>query len=137
MDPWSKLAYSRIIREASMVEEKLPEVNPPSGRVPGRGMLALPILEARWRNRGEIAKKGSLFGCFASWRIYRRRGAAGGATGGLGAPWRDQALGRARWPPGSLVVALWTHFGDSGSFRCADFLSVFPIFWSIFNMGET
>ena len=44
-----------------MVERRLPEVNPPSGRVPGRGLLVLPILEARRRrNRGEIAKKGSV-----------------------------------------------------------------------------
>ena len=61
MDPWSKVDYSRIIREASMVVEKLTEVIPPYGRVPGRGLLVLPILEARWRrNRGEIAKKGSV-----------------------------------------------------------------------------
>src|SRR4051812_39778515 len=44
-----------------MVERRLPEVGPPSGRVPGRGLLVLPISEARrQRNRGEIAKKGSL-----------------------------------------------------------------------------
>jgi hypothetical protein len=66
MDPWSKVDYSRLIREASMVVEKLPEVIPPSGRVPGRSLLMLPILEARWRrNRGEIAKKGSVFRVFA------------------------------------------------------------------------
>src|ERR1041385_3149385 len=46
-DPWSKKNYSRDIRGASMVERRLPEVNPPSGRVPGRGLLVLPILEAR------------------------------------------------------------------------------------------
>src|ERR1044071_5584512 len=70
-----------------MVEGKLPEVNPPSERVPGRGLLALPILEEqrRW-NRGEIAKRGSVFGGFTSRRIYRRRGAAMGATRGPGAP---------------------------------------------------
>src|SRR4051812_19344486 len=87
MDPWSKVDYSRIIREASMVEEKLPEVNPPSGRVPGRGVLALSILEARrQRYRGEIAKKGSLFGRIPSQRINRRSGAARGATRCLGVP---------------------------------------------------
>src|SRR3954471_14416730 len=64
-----------------MVEGKLPEVNPPSGRVPGRSLMALPILEARRRrNRGEIAKKGSVFGGFASRVINRRRGAARGDT---------------------------------------------------------
>ena len=53
MDPWSKEDYSRHIREALMVVERLPKVIPPSGRVPGRGLLMLPILEAlrRW-NRG-------------------------------------------------------------------------------------
>ena len=51
MDSWSKEYYSRHVREASMTVEKLLEVNPPSGRVPGRGPLTLPILEAlRRRN---------------------------------------------------------------------------------------
>ena len=36
MDPWSKEDYSRNIREALMVVEKLPEVTPPSGKVPGQ-----------------------------------------------------------------------------------------------------
>ncbi|KAE8768726.1 hypothetical protein D1007_59765 [Hordeum vulgare] len=38
-----------------MAVEKFPEVNPPSGRVPGRGLLTLPVSEAllRW-NDGEI-----------------------------------------------------------------------------------
>ena len=65
MDPWSKGDYSRHIREALMVVEKLPEVIPPSGRVPGRGLLMLPILGAlRRRNRGEIVKKGSVLRVF-------------------------------------------------------------------------
>ena len=60
MDPWSKVDYSRLIREASMVVEMLPVVVLPSGRVPGRVLLVLPILEARRRrNRDEIPKKGS------------------------------------------------------------------------------
>src|SRR3954463_14533812 len=92
MDPWSKVDYSRFIREASMVVEKLPEVVPPSGRVPGRGLLVLPILEAlRRRNRGDITKKGSVLEGFGMREIYRRRGAARGgprAPGGrLGHPW--------------------------------------------------
>src|ERR1041385_8178949 len=87
MDPWSKVDYSRIIREASMLVEKLPEVNPPSGRVPGRGVLALPILES-WqrRKRGEIVKKGSVLGAFGGRGKYRRRGAATGPTRGPGGP---------------------------------------------------
>src|ERR1041384_6749542 len=87
MDPWSKGNYSRHIRGASMVERRLPEVGPPSGRVPGRGLLVLPISEARRRqNRGEIVKKGSVFEGFASRRIYGRGEAAGGGPGPPGAP---------------------------------------------------
>src|SRR4051812_29821231 len=87
IDPWSKVDYSRFIREASMVVEKLPEVVPPSGRVPGRGLLVLLILEAqRWRNRGEIVKKGSVFGGFVSRRLYGRRGQPGGPPGVQAAP---------------------------------------------------
>ena len=46
MDSWSKGDYSQLIREASMVVERLPVVILPSGRVPGRVLLVLPILEA-------------------------------------------------------------------------------------------
>src|SRR3954470_10843479 len=97
MDPWSKVDYSRLIREASMLVEKLPEVNPPSGRVPGRGLLVLPILEARRRrNRGQIAKKGSVLKGFSLRGINRRKGAARGGPGAPGAP-----LARpGAWPPG-------------------------------------
>ncbi|KAE8779595.1 hypothetical protein D1007_47387 [Hordeum vulgare] len=60
MNPWSKEDYSRHVREASMAVEKLPEVNPPSGRVPGGGLLTLPISEAlRRQNDGEIHDSGS------------------------------------------------------------------------------
>ena len=46
MDPWSKGDYSQLIREASMAVERLPVGILPSGRVPGRVLLVLPILEA-------------------------------------------------------------------------------------------
>src|SRR3954467_5430635 len=89
MDPWSKVDYSRFIREASMVVEKLPEVISPSGRVPGRGLLVLPILEARRRwNRGEIAKKGSVPEGFSSRGINRRRGQPEVVQGLQAPPWR-------------------------------------------------
>ena len=45
MDPWSKGDYSQLIREASMVVERLLVVILPSGRVPGRVLMVLPILE--------------------------------------------------------------------------------------------
>src|SRR4051812_35193445 len=101
MDPWSKGDYSRIIREASMVVEKLPVVILPSGRVPGRVLLALPILEARRRrNRDEIAKKGSRLEGFGTCVKYRLKGDVRGDLGGPrrppGAAWRGAA------PPGPL-----------------------------------
>ena len=49
--------YSRLIREALMVVEKLPKINPPSGRVLGQVRLVIPILESRRRNRGEYHGK--------------------------------------------------------------------------------
>src|ERR1041385_3025080 len=82
MDPRSKVDFSRIIWEASMVMEKHPEVDPPYVRVPGRGLLVLPILDARrQRSRGEIAKKGSVLRVSATGDIYKRRGQPGGQQG--------------------------------------------------------
>src|SRR4051812_28743501 len=113
MDPWSKVDYSRHIREASMEIEGLPEVIPPSGRVPGRRLLATPILKRRRRRyREEIGKKTCILGISSSGGIYRRRGQPGGPPGVQAPPWRDHPLGHATRAPGSLVVALWPHPGD-------------------------
>src|SRR3954467_11451893 len=122
MDPWSKVDYSRFIREASMVVEKLPEVIPPSGRVPGRGILVFPILEARRRrNRGEIAKKCSVPEGFSLRGINRRKGAARGGPGAPGAP----LAWPGAWPlPLAALVPLdplWALLGSSRSFWYADF----------------
>ncbi|KAE8807474.1 Cytochrome P450 71D8 [Hordeum vulgare] len=64
-----------------MVVEKLPEVNPPSDRVPGRGLLALPISEAlrRW-NDGEIRDSGYIFRVFHPRGKYRPMEGATGWT---------------------------------------------------------
>src|SRR3954467_14901035 len=80
MDPWSKGDYSRHIQEASMLVERLPEVNPPSGRVPGRGLLVLPIFEARRRrNIGENRYAGLLSRVSGMGCKYRpKRGTKGG-----------------------------------------------------------
>src|SRR3954469_4591574 len=99
MDPWSKGDYSRIIREASMVVEKLPVVILPSGRVPGRVLLVLPILEARRRrNRDEIAKKGSPLEGFGTCGKYMPKGGISGGLGGPDAPSARPGGGAA--PPG-------------------------------------
>ena len=127
MDPWSKGDYSQLIREASMVVERLPVVILPSGRVPGRVLLVLPILEARRRrNRDEIKKKGSVLEGFGTRCKYMPKG---GVRGGLGGP---GAL--AAWRPGGPPPALlWPH----GSFRNADSLYIFPgIFLAVYVMGK-
>jgi hypothetical protein len=72
MDPWSKVDYSRHIREALMVVKKLPEIDPPSGRVPGQGLLVIPISGSRRRwNNGEIRDTESLPRVFVSRSKYR------------------------------------------------------------------
>ena len=87
MDSWSKGDYSRVIREASMVVEKLPVVILPSGRVPGRVLLVLPILEAaaaaeqRWDREKKSCSEG-----FGGPSKYMPKGGTGRASGGPGAP---------------------------------------------------
>src|SRR3954469_1755624 len=100
MDPWSKVDYSRHIREASMPMEGLPEVVPPSGRVPGKLLLAAPILKWRWwRYREENGNKRSILGVSSARAKYRPRGAPRGPT-------RDPGGSLARLPlaapPGHL-----------------------------------
>ena len=131
MDPWSKGDYSQLIREASMVVEKLPVVVLPSGRVPGRVLLVLPILEARRRqNRDEIAKKGSVLEGLGTRCKYMPKGGISGDLGGPGAPPGTARRGprhQGAWSPGGPPPALlWPH----GSFRNVDFLYIFPeFFW--------
>src|SRR3954463_4310020 len=87
MDPWSKVDYSRHIRKASMEEDGLLEVIPPSGRVPGQRLLAAPILKRRrQRNREENENKRSLLGVSSLGGINRRNGAARGFTREPAAP---------------------------------------------------
>src|SRR6187399_1213363 len=138
MDPWSKGDYSQLIREASMVVEKLPVVVLPSGRVPGRVLLVLPILEAwRWRNRDEIAKKGSVLEGFGTRCKYMPKGVARGGKGGPGAPPARPGGGPppqgASSPSGPPLALLLPH----GSFRNADFLYIFPRFFlAVYVMGK-
>ena len=65
-----------------MAMEGLPEVNPPSGRVPGERLLAAPILKRqRWQNIEEIEKRGSLPRVYSTGGKYRRRGHREGPQG--------------------------------------------------------
>src|SRR3954462_8141414 len=105
-----------------MAMEGLPEGVSPSGRVPEQLLQAAPILkQRRRRNREGFAKKGSVFKGFRTRGKYRRMGESGYPQGSQEAPWRDPGWGRARHPPGSLVVALLPPLGSSGRFRHTDF----------------
>src|SRR4051812_43967014 len=95
-----------------MVVEKVPVVILPSGRVPGRVLLALPILEARRRrNRDEIAKKGSRIEGFGTSVKYRPKGDVRGLLGGPGPPPQRGQGGRATRAPRALVAPLRLSFG--------------------------
>ena len=122
MDPWSKGDYSRHIREESMRVDGLPEVVPPSRRVSGQLLLAAPILKRQRRHyREENGNKRSILGVSSARAKYRQRGHRGGPPGIQKGPW-NASPGHAPRAPRPLVVALWYHFGDSGSFGSADFL---------------
>src|SRR3954470_10408202 len=95
--------YSRHIREASMAMEGLPEVVPPSGRVPGQLLLAAPILKQRWRRyRKEMGKRTLILGVSSARAKYRRRGHRGGPLGIQEGPWRPPLKPRHQgaWSPG-------------------------------------
>ena len=113
-----------------MVVEKLPVVILPSGRVPGRVLLVLPILEARRRrNRDEIAKKGSVLEGFGTKGKYMPKGGARRGQGGPGtlAAWPGGGPPPlVAWSPGGPPPAvLWL----PGSFWNADFLYNFSGFF--------
>src|SRR3954469_15497581 len=75
---------------------------------------------------------------FSDGRINRsQRGHREGPRGSQKGRWRGLGLGRARHPPGFLVVALPSFLGDSGSFRDADFLYNFSgIFGALLMAGK-
>src|SRR3954466_10661586 len=78
MDSWSKGDYSRHIREALMVVDKLPEISHPSGRVPGQVHLVIQILESRrQRNCGENCVTEGLLRVRSAGDKYRPKGAPG------------------------------------------------------------
>ena len=94
-----------------MAVEKLPEVNPPSGRVPGRGLQMLPILVALQRqNDGEIHDSRKSARVSSQNTKYRpKEGTRGGGAypgdllARLGAWPRQQAAWEAPGPPPALL----------------------------------
>src|SRR3954468_21657498 len=105
MDPWSEGDYSRHIREASMAMEGLPEVVPPSGRVPGQLLLAALILKRRRRRyREENGNSRSILGVSSVGAKYRPKGAPRGAQGSQEGRWRGPG-----GAPGTLLGPWWVH----------------------------
>src|SRR3954468_1554507 len=101
-----------------MAMDGLPEGVPPPSRVSGQLLQAVQILKRRRRRyRGEFAKKRSILGVSTPRAKYRRRGLSRGPTRQPKGPWRGLGWGRARDPPGLLVVGPLRYLGDSGSFR--------------------
>src|SRR4051812_6986995 len=106
MDPWSKGNYSRHIREASMAMEGLPEVVPPSDRVPGQLLLAAPILKQRRRRyREKNGNSISILGVSSAGAKYRPKGAPRGATWQPG----GQVVRPRGGAPGTLLGPWWVH----------------------------
>ena len=59
-------------------------------------------------------------------------GHRGATQGSQEAPWRGPGWGRARHPPGRLVVAQLPSLDPFGVFRHTDFLYIFyGIFWAL------
>src|SRR4051812_37104788 len=113
MDPWSKGDYSRHTRKASMEVDGVPEVVPPSGRVPGQLLLATPILKwRRPRYTEEFGNNRSILGVSSVGAKYRTKGAPRGATRQSGG-FATRPRGGAACAPGFLVVALLPYLGDS------------------------
>src|ERR1041385_5799317 len=135
MDPWSKGNYSRYIREASMAMDGFPEGVASPSRVPEQLLQAAPILKRRRRYRGEIAEKRSILGFPPRGLNIGGGGCRGDLPSSQEASWRGLGWGRARDPPGLLVVAPLRYLGDSGSFRVADFLSDFAGFFGALLMA--
>src|SRR4051812_11305216 len=116
MDPWSKGDYLRHIREASMAMEGLLEVVPPSGRVLGKLLLAVPILKRRrQRYREEFGNNKSILGVSSAGAKYRPKVAPRGATrksGGQVARPRVGPRQAPSWALGGGPPFLPWFFGD-------------------------
>ena len=128
MDPWSKGDYSRHIPEAIMVMERPPEGNPPSDRVPGQVLQAIPRSGSRRRNSRSFRVTGLSLGISSMRDKYRPKGDLGGGPswprrpGDAASPWPRQA---GAWAGGGPPLALlWA----SGVFRLGYFLGFFHLY---------
>ena len=77
---------------------------PPSGRVPGKLLLAAPILKRRWY-REEFGNNRTILRVSSAGAKYRPKGAPRGATGQQG----GQRRGPEGAAPGTLLGPWWVH----------------------------
>src|SRR3954463_7221346 len=123
-----------------MTMDGLPKGVPPSSRVPGKLLLAAPIMKRRRRRyREENGNSRSILGVSSVGTKYRPKGTprGGGGQGGPEGARRALGWGRARVPSGVPVVSLPSFLGDSGGFRDADFLYNFSgIFGALLMAGQ-
>src|SRR3954464_7469699 len=82
-----------------------------------------------------VAKVRSILGVSTPRAKYMRRGAPGGPTSQSGGSLARPRVGPRHLPSWLAGVALLRSFGDSGSFRCADFLSDFSGFFGALLMA--
>ncbi|KAE8784402.1 hypothetical protein D1007_41953 [Hordeum vulgare] len=81
-----------------MAVEKLPVVNPPASRVPGKGLLTLPSSEAlRWRNDSEIHDSRKSARVFSQDSKYRPKEGTGRGFGKLGKSPCKIDINRKNW----------------------------------------
>src|SRR4051812_26427183 len=94
----------------------------PSRQGAGTGILVPRSLLAMAAEIGiGSGKSTSILGVSTPRDKFRRRGCRGDPPGSQEASWHGLGWGRARDPPGLLVVAPLHYLGDSVSFRVADF----------------
>src|SRR6187399_2874502 len=103
MDSWSKGDYSRVIREVSMVVEKLPVViPPPAGCREEFSWCSRSWKRRRWRNRDGIAKRVPVLRVSEDALNIWQRGASGKLRGAQAPPPPGGAQGGGGRPPGRL-----------------------------------
>ena len=92
-----------------MVMEEPPEINPPSGRVPGQELLLIPISGSRSRRNSAVdGEKESSLRVFGARGKYRRKVGHQGVAhlakkpGGAASPWPHQV---ADWIGGGSPLA--------------------------------
>src|SRR3954471_12647406 len=118
--------------------EMNPGALPRPWRVPTHEFWSPKLVGDGGGDRNCFWRKGVWNQGFRDGRINRgAKGEPRGPQGSQEGRWRDLGWGRARHPPGPLVVALLPCLGYSRSSRSADFLYNFSgIYWALLMAGK-